>query len=556
MREYQKSVLLCLLSAILLILSFPKPNLGFLAWFALVPWLFALRGQRPLRAFFLSYLVGLVFFSGIVYWVNYVSSLGFTVLVLYLALYFAVFGLVFSTVNCQLSTVNCFLIPCIWVSLEYIRSHLFTGFSWALLGYSQYRILPVIQISDITGAYGVSFLLVLVNVAIWRILSPSLRAKRSNPFLRLLRRQKSNHRASRNDSASPIYWALCPLLFVILALTYGYFKLSQPARGQSIKVAVVQGNIPQRMKWDPDARDFILEKYSRLTETAALNRPDIIIWPETSVPGYLEDEPELLKEISSLSGRVSPAYLLVGTPQQGRNRTLYNSATLLFQGKSIKRYDKLHLVPFGEFIPWPVLFSRFSFAGLVGNFSRGEDYTVFSLSQTKPKIKFSALICFEDVFGYLARRFVQKGAQILVNMTNDAWFEDSSEPEQHLQASVLRAVENRVNVVRSANTGVSCFIDPQGKILSRVTDSAGRDVLVEGEKTQELKIVSAPGFYTAFGDIFAWLCLILTGAFLVYGEGWLGCQLLERSSTKTHLEVSSAVIERAPKAHPRQDPEP
>ena len=501
------NVALSILSAGLLILAFPKPNLGFLAWFALVPWFFAIRNKRPLEAFLLSYLIGLVFFSGIVYWVNYVSSLGFTVLVLYLALYFAVFGLIFSIFNFQFSIFNFFLIPCIWVSLEYIRSHLFTGFSWALLGYSQYRILPAIQISDITGAYGVSFLLVLVNVGICQIIG-------SSQCSAVHSLQKKIH---LKKSFSTFLYVLLPLIIVF---GYGYFKLNQPARGQSIKVAVIQGNIPQRMKWDPEARHFILRKYSRLTETAALNRPDIIIWPETSVPGYLEDEPELLKEISSLSRRVFPAYLLVGTPQQGRSRTLYNSATLLFQGKIIERYDKLHLVPFGEFIPWPGFFSRFSFAGLVGNFSRGEDYTVFSLSQTKPKIKFSALICFEDVFGHLARRFRQKGARFLVNMTNDAWFEDSSEPEQHLQASVFRAVENRVNVVRSANTGVSCFIDPQGKILSRVTDSAGRDVLVEGEKTQELKIVSAPSFYTAFGDIFAWLCLILSGAFLVFGEGW------------------------------------
>ena len=481
------NVALSILSAGLLILAFPKLNLGFLAWFALVPWLFVLKRQKPIPAFFLSYLVGLVFFSGIVYWVNYVSSLGFTILVLYLALYFAAFGLLFSKSFGPYARRNLFLIPCIWVSLEYIRSHLFTGFSWALLGYSQYRILPAIQISDITGAYGVSFLLVLVNVGICQIIGSSQKKIRLK------------------KSFSTFLYVLLPLIIVF---GYGYFKLNQPARGQSIKVAVIQGNIPQRMKWDPDARDFILEKYSRLTKTAALNRPDIIIWPETSVPGYLEGEPELLREISSLSRRIFPAYLLVGTPQQGRNRTLYNSATLLFQGKIIERYDKLHLVPFGEFIPWPGFFSHFSFAGLVGNFSRGEDYTVFSLSQTKPKIKFSALICFEDVFGHLARRFRQKGAKFLVNMTNDAWFEDSSEPEQHLQASVLRAVENRVNVVRSANTGISCFIDPQGRILSRVTASAGRDVLVEGEKTQELKVVSAPSFYTAFGDIFAWLCLI------------------------------------------------
>jgi len=465
------SVVLSILSAGLLILCFPKPGLGFFAWFALVPWLFAIRRQRPLQAFLLSYLVGLVFFSGVVYWVTYVSNLGFTLLVFYLALYFAVFGLVFSIFNFQFSIFNFFIIPCVWVTLEYIRSHLFIGFGWALLGYSQYSALPIIQISDITGSYGVSFLIVLVNVGIWQMLT-----------LRSLAMRKS---------------AFCILSSVILVLTYGYYKLNQPAEGQNIKVAVVQGNIPQGMKWDPQARDYILEEYSHLTKQAALKHPQLIIWPETSVPGYLESEPQLLRKIATLSKKTFPAELLVGTPQEGRNKKTYNSASLLSGGKIIQRYDKLHLVPFGEFVPWPAFFSRFSFAGLAGDFTPGEDYTVFSLSQTKPKIKFSALICFEDTFGHLARRFVQKGAKFLVNMTNDAWFGDSSELEQHLQASVFRAVENRVNLVRSGNTGISCFISPWGKILSRTSDYLAQD----------LQIVPMSSFYTSFGDIFAWLCL-------------------------------------------------
>lgn len=410
---------------------------------------------------------------------------------LYLGLYFAVFGLFFSVTN-RLSTVNnLFIIPCLWVALEYIRSHLFTGFGWALLGHSQYSSLPVIQISDITGAYGVSFLLVLVNVAIFEIIA---KCKLQRNIL------------------YPLFYSL---FFTILVLTYGYFKLSQPTEGESIKVAVVQGNIPQKMKWDPQARDYILERYFQLTKQAALAHPDIIIWPETSVPGFLEDDPQLLREVSSLSRKISPAYLLVGTPQEGEERRIFNSATLLLGGKVLQRYDKVHLVPFGEFIPWPKIFSRFSFAGLIGNFSPGGDYTVFSLKGLNRPAKFSVLICFEDVFGSLARNFVQKGARILVNMTNDAWFEDSAEPYQHLQASVFRAVENRVNVVRSANTGVSCFINPWGKILSKVSDDSGRDVLVEGEQAQVLQIISMPSFYTAFGDIFAWLCLLVTGFALV-----------------------------------------
>ena len=496
--------MLCLLSAGLLILSFPKPNLGYLSWFALVPWFFALQRQKTLQAFFLSYMVGLVFFSGIVYWVNYVSSLGFAVLVLYLALYFAVFGLLFSfSIDYRLSTIGYFLIPCVWVTLEYIRSHLFSGFGWALLGYSQYRNLPIIQISDITGAYGVSFLLVLVNVSIWQTI---------NSFQ--LSAFSYQQKATSKNNFTIRYSLFAASFLLILVLIYGYVKLNQKPRGHNIKVAVVQGNIPQGMKWDPHFRDSILEKYFRLTKQAAGEYPQAIIWPETSVPGYLESDNELIREVTVLSRNVFPAYLLVGTPQEADNRRIFNSATLLQDGKIIQRYDKLHLVPFGEFTPWPEFFCRFSFAGLIGNFSPGKDYTVFELSKLKPRVKFSTLICFEDVFAHLARGFVKRGAQVLVNMTNDAWFEDSSEPEQHLQASVFRAVENKVSVVRSANTGVSCFINPWGKILSRVSDLFGKDVLVAGVKAQELKIISVPSFYTAFGDIFAWVCLVAAGFIL------------------------------------------
>lgn len=464
-----------------MILSFPKPNLSILAWVTLVPWFFALDERRPKSAFFFSYLTGVIFFSGVLYWLTHVSTLGFSILALFLALFFAAFGVLFS-ICMRRGLCALLLLPCFWVFLEYIRNHLFTGFGWALLGHSQYQNLAFIQISDITAVYGVSFLIVLVNAGLWQIL-------KRNIFLP----------------------AICIFSSLALTLSYGYIKLHYPPqKGEDIKVATIQGNIPQIVKWDPDARGYILEKYLRLTEIASGERPDIIIWPETSVPGYLQNDPALLQEISSLSKRIYPAYLLVGTPHEGERGKIYNSATLFFQGGIMRRYDKVHLVPFGEFIPLPAIFSRFSFAGLIGNFTPAEDYTIFCFSKEKQRIRLAALICFEDVFPHLARRFTRRGADLLVNMTNDAWFKDSSEPEQHLQASVFRAVENRVNLVRSANTGVSCFINPWGKVLSRVRDASGQDVLVEGQKTESLKIVSMYSFYRAFGDVFAWGCSLVT----------------------------------------------
>lgn len=485
------SSFLIILSAVLLILSFPKAEFSFLPWIALVPWFLALRKQKPKNTFLLSYLMGLVFFSGTIYWLNYVTGLGFTILVCYLALYFAIFGLAFSTVidTRRRTWRTGLIVACVWVSLEYVRAHLFTGFGWALLGYSQYSFLPIIQISDITGAYGVSFLIVLVNVCVFQLI------------------EKCRMKNAKCKIVLPVFYAV---LVISAMLGYGYFRLNQPVRGQKIKVAVVQGNIPQQMKWDPKARDEILEQYSFLTKVGNLDRPHLIIWPETSVPGYLENEPELLNEIASLSVDISPSYLLVGTPHLTKENELYNSASLLFSGDIKARYDKLHLVPFGEFLPFRKFFSRFSFAQLITDFSPGREYTVFSTDEHPLKIKFSVLICFEDTVSRLARKFRLGGADFLINMTNDAWFSASSEPYQHVQASVFRAVENRMNVVRSANTGVSCFIDPYGQITNRVKDDAGRDIFIEGIETKELEIGFGYSFYTKFGDIFAWCCLLMS----------------------------------------------
>ncbi|MFH1046319.1 MAG: apolipoprotein N-acyltransferase, partial [Candidatus Omnitrophota bacterium] len=407
------------------------------------------------------------------------------------AFYYAIFGLAFFSLRKLNTALTLLATAACWVALEYVRSHFLGGLGWALLGYSQYRYLPVIQVSDTTGAYGVSFLIMLVNVGLWRALE--------NYLSPLGNRQK----LPKQICASLIY----PALFLSIALAYGYLKLQESAPGPEVKVALIQGNIEQPKKWNPEFVEDILGRYTYLSETVVAESPELIIWPETSVPGFLENEPNLLEDIRLLSRRLAPAHLLLGAPNIGADDKIYNSAYLIDAGEFKGRYDKLHLVPFGEFIPLAKFFSRFDFAGLIAGFSPGEDYTVFSL---RPDARFSVLICFEDIFGSLVRHFVQKGARFLVNITNDAWFYDSSEPEQHLQASVFRAVENRVNVVRSANTGISCIIDPWGRILKTVADDRGREVMVEGTASGAIILANLPSFYTRYGDLFAWLCIVIS----------------------------------------------
>ena len=217
----------------------------------------------------------------------------------------------------------------------------------------------------------------------------------------------------------------------------------------------------------------------------------------------------LFNNVLSLANEIKIP-LLVGTIAT-EDWKVYNSATLISkEGKIIKRYDKLHLVPFGEYIPLPNIFSFVEdiAPAPIGEFAFGKDYTIFSLDENT-QITFSVLICFEDVFAYLSRNFVRKGARFLVNITNDAWFKKTVEPYQHLQSSVFRAIENRVWVLRAANTGISCFIDPTGNVISSVQDKTTKeDIFVSGYKTQDVTLENKPSFYLKFGNIFVLCCFV------------------------------------------------
>jgi apolipoprotein N-acyltransferase len=493
-------------SALLLILSFPGFNFWILAWVALVPLFFALENQKPLAAFLISYFTGFLFFLGTIYWLAHVSLPGMFIVVAYLALYFGFFGLIIN--YSQLSTLNSqlFLIPAAWVALEWARSYVFTGFGWALLGYSQSRNLPIIQIADISGAYGVSFLIAMFNVAAFLAIK-NLRDKR--------------------EYLLPVAMAA---VLIVAAYGYGLFRLNNIFTGEKLKVSVVQGNIPQGQKWDERFAEEITGKYRALTESAAAEEPELIIWPETSVPGFIEDERELLEGVKGLAVDIGTP-LLVGAPRYEATKAgelYYNSAFLFLKDGSLARhYDKIHLVPFGEYVPLPSLFffvHRFA-PRPIGDFVGGKEFTVLRFPVERSvkeadrnwklmkRVGFGCLICFEDIFPDLARNFVKNDAGFLVNITNDAWFGKSSAAYQHAQASVFRAVENRVNVVRAANTGLSCFIDQKGRIVSKVSKE-GEDLFIDGFKAHEIVLSRARTVYTAYGDVFAYLCIFFTVFYL------------------------------------------
>jgi len=490
MRPDIKKIFLSAAAGILCFFAFPPFDLSILAWFCLVPLLMVIKDSKPREAFLYSYLAGVVYFGCLFYWMPQVSVPGAIALVLIMAAYYGLFGSVAGIVLKY--SMDILLLPFAWVVLEYLRSHVFTGFPWGILGYSQYRNINLIQIADFTGVYGVSFVLVAFNAAVFAALA---RSKRK------------------------IMYMMIALMFIILSTSYGRYRLDNMSARGTARVSVVQGNIPQGLKWDTRYAKDILGTYADLTRRAAEDKPDLIIWPETAYPYLVGRGDDPAEEISSLAKELGVPILagVIYSPGDG----YYNSAVLFSGGKGFERkYDKLHLVPWGEYVPFGgyASFLRDHIDKPIGDFRRGSGYTLFPLRSMQydniradgalvrqiNMYKFGALICYEDIFPYIARGFVKKGADMLVNMTNDAWFGDTGAPRQHMQASVFRAVENRVPVVRAANTGVSCFIGPTGKIVSTL-EVDGKDVWVSGYDTAKVDISAARSRYTVYGDLFVYL---------------------------------------------------
>jgi len=486
-----RSPLLAALSGILLALAFPSPGLSILAWVALVPLLAAIRESSWRSSFKLAFITGFIAYSGIFYWLNIVMTtygklpllVSFILMLLmaaYLALYIA--GAAALTRLAELRGIPVAAsLPVIWVSLEYLRAYLFTGFPWASLGYTQYRTLPLIQIADITGVYGLSFLVVLTNVVLFRM---------------------ARGISGRGNVRYPLVTSAILVALLAVCLGYGFVTLNRPDNGRLIKVALAQGNIPQDIKWNPAFQEETVAIYERLSRSGQGAGSDLVVWPESSLPFFFEREPVYSARVSSLARELNSA-MIVGSPalEKGIMKDrLLNSAFLVgADGTTLGRADKVHLVPFGEYVP---LASFLPFVHKmvegIGDFSAGANLTPLAA----PFGRLGVLVCFEGIFPEISREYVRQGATLLVNITNDAWFGRSSAPYQHLSMTVFRAVENRVPLVRSANTGITAIIDSRGHIV-RMTG-----LFHEALLTGEVRAGNYRSFYTRYGDVFAWLCLL------------------------------------------------
>lgn len=489
-----------LASGLLLTGAFPDWGFSCLAWIALVPLLICLRDLSPGNAFRAGFLTGMAHYLTLMYWLAYtlntygnmpwyLCGLALFLFAAYLACYFALFSMLLIRVD-RGNPVGMLTAPLLWVALEYVRSFLFSGFPWELLGYTQFDVLPLIQISDITGVYGVSFLIVTANTVICRIVL-------------CLNGKTWQGMTIKKYAAVVQFSALCLIAGALWG--YGIWRINDidrsMARATSARIAVVQGNIDQTLKWDRAFKTEVAQKYVRLSLEAGKKKPELIVWPETATPFYFLYHTRLTKMVKEGVRRIGCDFL-IGSPsfsRQGDKNEYYNSAYLLHPDGTLgHRYDKVHLVPFGEYVPFK---EWLPFAGKivdhVGDFKPGTKGVTLAWQGYHLGIQ----ICYEMIFPNLSRAIVKNGANLLFNLTNDAWYGNTGAPDQHFSMAVLRAVENRRWVARAANTGISGFIDPVGRV------TASTPLFEDAVVTQKVFFGRDISFYTHWGDLFAQVCL-------------------------------------------------
>jgi apolipoprotein N-acyltransferase len=499
---------LAILTGLMLTASFPRLAWYPLAWIAWVPLLMAIRESEWRESFRLGFASGMVHYLSLLYWLVHtmhhyghlplwqcVPILG--LMATYLALYTGLLTAGMSLRPANLATI--LLFPAGGVALEYMRAHLLTGFPWELMGYSQFRLLPIIQIADLAGVYGVSALIFLVNGGI----AFSLMAFTRGSW-------------QRTPVAPTLARRSLPILALSLVLAWGYGEerletITQTAAvSPQAKIAIVQGNIDQARKWNPAYQRATIEKYQRLSTTIAAQGADLIIWPETATPFYLYRDKALSELV--LSGiRATETDFLIGSPayshQEGILR-LHNSAYLIDKLARLQgSYAKVHLVPFGEYVPlkgWLPFLGKL--VAEVGDFKPGRKGSTLAWRD----YKLGPLICYEIIFPRLARAMASGGANLLVSQTNDAWFGRTSAAYQHFSMGVFRAVENRRSLVRAANTGISGYIDPTGKIQRQTA------LFEDATLARPVVLLDTGALYSRIGDLFAQICLALTAANLLW----------------------------------------
>jgi apolipoprotein N-acyltransferase len=502
------------LSGLLGVFCFAPFNQSWLCWIALTPLVVAVwfsgenSKRRWLRNLLLGYVAGIVFFTGTFAWLG---SLGILfdnfwlrclslLLSIYLGLYFALWTWFIGLLpprNFLSSTRNlflAFLAAGAWAALEWIRGWLFTGFCWNGLGVALHANWALIQIAELTGVTGLSFVVAFANII--AVTTP----------VRLFLE-------ARNKQMRPHFDFTLTLAGIIGLLTFGLYSMRSASPTQPIHVSAVQADVPQNEKFDSQFTNEIFDRFARLSDIALHSNPppDLLVWPESSMPDPVRGNNPSNRFVTEFSASAKTD-LLLGTLDV-ENRHDYNAAVLISGAdQQMQVYRKVHLVPFGEYVPlrhsFP-LFAAVAGTWVPGDFNAGTDVTVFRLTHTDARV--APLICFEDTVGDLARRFVLNGANLLVDVTNDAWFLRSSGSRQHLDNAIFRCVETRRPMVRAANTGVTCFVNEFGRVTETLQDEYGA-TFTQGvlNGTADVPTTSELTFYVRHGELFSEVCTIIT----------------------------------------------
>jgi apolipoprotein N-acyltransferase len=523
-------------SGLLAAAAFPPFDQTSLVWIALVPLsaaiLFSSKTvRRPwLRDLILGYVAGLAFFWTCFFWMTTVSALGWFTLQFYLGLYFAVWAWFCGLMRPRVHKIvardkwsemlaqarpesapavspwlssghNLFLalsLAAAWVALEWVRGWMFTGFAWNGLGAALHGTWPLIQIAEYTGVAGVTFLVAFCNIIVTttaRRIWEETRARRMRPHFDLT----------------------LTLVGLVAVFTWGLTAVQTRPPSRPLRVALVQANVPRAEKFDVRYKQTIFDKFSRLSKVALTSASgiDLMVWPESAMPEPVLQDQETLDFVSQIASS-NKVDLLLGAIDEEPPQ-VYNAALLFTPESEPQLYRKVHLVAFGEYVPFRHSFPLF--AEIVGDqvpedFAAGKEFTVFQLSNNHGKV--APLICFEDTVGELTRRFVLSGADFFANVTNDGWFLRSGGSRQHLANAIFRCVENRRPMVRAANTGVTCFVNEFGRVTQILRDDQG-SIFEEGTLVGEINIANEPTltFYTQHGELFAKVCAAFAFAVLI-----------------------------------------
>jgi apolipoprotein N-acyltransferase len=502
-------VLRAAIAGLLLAFSFPKFGHPAVAWIALTPLLAALCAGTLRHAFLLGLLTGGLYFTGTLYWITRVMVVygglqGWiavpvnAALIAYLALFPGLFALVVRRLTMAYGPAALMAAPFVWVATELGRTHLLTGFPWVLLGYSQATVLPIAQLASVFGVYGVSMLIVAVSAAL------ALFAFR--PPVR-----------SAEASRSTYVFASVTVAIVAVVALWGSRRVAASEwtrSGDPIRVGLIQGNVDQAQKWDATRAAAIFDDYLKMTQRAIGERAQFVLWPESSTPFLFEEEPAGAERIRTLAVQAHVP-ILFGSDQivwriVGNRRMpdkYFNSAFLVRpDGTTGGVYRKMHLVPFGEYVPLQrLLFFAAPLTEQVGTFAPGETPELLPVNGHP----ISVAICYEVVYPALVREFVRAGSEMLTTITNDAWFGETSAPYQHFEQASMRAIEEGRYLVRSANTGISGIVDPYGRVVEKTS------IFQQAVLVGEARFLETTTFYARHGDVLAYTATLAAAVLLV-----------------------------------------